>query len=689
VTESISERFSKQRFGPQQPSYLAHVDGLRAVAIMLVVFYHAWPTVVTGGFIGVDVFFVISGFLITRLIVSELEAEKFSMPAFLARRVRRLLPAAVVCFLIILILGALVLLPPAYREFGRSLISAALIHANYLFYRKSGYFETAAEETPLLHTWSLSVEDQFYLTWPVLLLLLFPFASRRVIVAIAVLLALLSLLFAEYMVQRDASYAFFILWPRAWELLAGCLLALRLADLKAYQKTTSHWVLSLTGLSLILGSAFALSPESTFPGVSALPAVAGTSLIIVAGLQSAPPNPVLRGLSWPPMVFVGLISYSLYLWHWPLITLGRMTAGRPLDLLEMSAVIATSAILAILSWQFVELPFRIPKDRETHSSWLILGVGIAVMLVVAGLGAAVKSLDGLPQRFDGKVCAIFQQISKGNPYRGLCDGTQKLSISDKRCNFGAAKKESTSFDIAILGDSNADHFVPMLMDWTRARGLSGRQVTQSACAALFGFRNRRWSERKAEECAAYHIAIKNFVEKNPNLKLVVLAGAWKSYQGPVAPQEVESGNLLPLNRDRDSSAPGYDFERALRLTVQHFVSRGIRVHIVGAVPHFKVFPGTCVARAIAGGEDTDRCGRRSTEVLSTLVPIDKRIASVAADFPEVSASFPKDAICDANFCVPFKDGVFLYRDPGHLSRAGSQWLGRHLKLPQIEAPSTP
>lgn len=649
--------------------YLAHVDGLRAIAIGAVVIYHAWPRLLPGGYVGVDVFFVISGFLITRLIHAEMQAGTFDMLTFLARRARRLLPAAAVCFTLVMVLGGLVLLPETYRDLGRSLMGAALMYANVQFYRTAGYFSTPPEEKPLLHAWSLSVEDQFYLTWPLLLMVLVPLLRTRGRLMMATaLLGAVSLWHAEATVTRHPDFAFYILTTRAWELLAGCLLAIA-GPLAALPRSMALPA-GAVGLALIAGSAVLLEPSIPFPGLSAVPVVVGTALAIMAGLGS--PNPFTRLLAAPPMLFVGLVSYSLYLWHWPLLSLATSLAGRPLAAAEAGAAVALSFVLAVLSWRYVERPFRRHGAMSRQLLWRTLAASAATMAALALVGGGVKVLDGLPQRFDGAVGRMFTDMSSGNPLRRRCDGHELAFQNDGVCNFGKAKDAATSYDVAIFGDSNADHFVPMLASWVKAHGLSARQVTQSSCAALIGFDRAGRPPGQASDCRAYHEVLLRFLDANPRLRLVVLGGAWDGYAGRLSP--TRSGSAAPATTD---------LRGALASVVALLRRRGVQVHILGQIPRFEVMPAICVARALQAGADPAACGLPAAEVRARHDPINAVIAAVAAADPGVTASYPDEVMCGAAWCSPIKDGVFLYRDPGHLSEAGARLIGKYLTFPAL------
>ncbi len=371
--------------------YRSEIDGLRALAVLPVILYHAGLPGFPAGFVGVDVFFVISGYLISSILLNELQAGTFTLSGFYERRARRILPALFLVLATCLPLAWWLLLPHELEGFARSLIAVILFLSNLLFWQESDYFAAEAELIPLLHTWSLAVEEQFYLLFPLLLLLGWRLGKTRLTVLI-VLVATLSLAFSEWLWRVDAGANFYGLPSRAWELMLGALAALYLHQ----RPQPGGWLaqgLALLGLALVLGSAMLLDNSLPFPSLYALLPTVGATLII---LFATPNNGAGKLLSLPPLVGVGLISYSAYLWHQPLLVFARIQPYREPDAWLLGTTAALSLLLAWLSWRFVERPFRV---RQRFSRWGIFLLALLGSCTFLAIGVGLLAADGVPGRF--------------------------------------------------------------------------------------------------------------------------------------------------------------------------------------------------------------------------------------------------------------------------------------------------
>lgn len=663
-------------------TYLPFIDGLRAVAILAVVAYHALPWTVPGGFAGVDVFFVISGFLITRFIAAEMADGTFSLPKFFVRRARRLLPAALVCFVVISILAGFVLLPDAYWYFGRSLLAAILMYANLFFYKTGGYFSAPSLEKPLLHTWSLSVEDQFYLTWPLLLMLLLPRLSRGALIAIALAIALASLAWAEATLVKNSEYAFFPLQGRAWELLAGAIVALAGARITLSKGAAT--MLSVAGLAAIAASLALLSPDSHFPGLGAAPAVLGTAALITAGLHHT--TFVSQLLAVRPMVFIGLISYSLYLWHWPLIALWSYALERPLDTVEAAVVVAVSFALAIASWRFVERPFR--QRHEAHGANAItasdkrfVAGALVGALSIIGIAMGLKVFKGFPQRYDANVQTILEQMVSGNPVRSECDDHQNIFLNDDVCNFGRKKVAGESYDVALFGDSMSDHWTPLVAKFAEEKRLAFRQVTNGGCALLFGVDIPAKPQAKARECGLYQKEAEKFIEANPKLKLAVISSYWEKWLHLLENRGAKED--IPSDAAGVAGKASPHFDKALIETVEAFTKRGVKVLLIGQIPTYGTLPVRCIVAGARETTDAAACGMSRADATVQLQRSNAALQRVAAALPGVSVSLPYDYMCQASHCAPLAEGTMLYKNGGHVNRFGAEYLRRFVEFPSL------
>lgn len=372
--------------------YRREIDGLRALAVLPVIFYHAGFAGFGGGFVGVDVFFVISGYLITSIIVEEHAQARFTLAGFYERRARRILPALFVVLFACLPLAWWLLLPYELVEFGESLMAVVVFASNILFWLNTDYFAATAEQIPLLHTWSLAVEEQYYVLFPLLLLLLWRLGKVWVFASLAVI-TLLSLGYSEWM-WRNASVEanFFLLPSRAWELMLGALAALYLRERTLPQGQLAQWG-SIIGLGLLCYAVVFFHEAIPFPGLAALVPTVGAVLLIVF---AAPSTWVGSLLACKPLVGIGLLSYSAYLWHQPVFVFARLQALDALPILWMVGFSVLSFVLAYISWRWVEQPFR---NRQNFSRGQIFTMALFVSVVLLALGAALVWTEGAAGRF--------------------------------------------------------------------------------------------------------------------------------------------------------------------------------------------------------------------------------------------------------------------------------------------------
>jgi peptidoglycan/LPS O-acetylase OafA/YrhL len=476
------------------PAYRADVDGLRGIAVLSVIFYHAFPGRFRSGYVGVDIFFVISGFLISGIILAQLRDDTFRFGHFYSRRVRRIFPALLVILCLSLIFGWFVLLPDHYKPLGKHTAAAAIFSSNFVLSQETGYFGNAAETKPLLHLWSLGIEEQFYLVWP---LALWSLWKRRLNIFVVCLLVIAgSFAINIRTVGTNTVFAFYSPFSRFWELTCGSLMgylafqrALRLEPGPTRRRTRRSIIEGLSAFSglLLIGFAIWAIPRGTrFPGWWALFPTVGTCLVLAGG-RNAWLNRVF--LSNRVLVSIGLISYPLYLWHWPILAFARIyLAGTPSVWIRAVSLVA-SALLAWITYRWIERPIRFGAQRNATVLWLL-----ALMAIVGCAGLYVFRMDGLSSRLGAK--SDFQEYFANTPpeyrfakkhrlfeaYRAQCDFFDNLNPAarsrdaiDPACYTPASDKS-----ILIWGDSHAQHLYYGLQQ-TIPREVSILQVTTSSC----------------------------------------------------------------------------------------------------------------------------------------------------------------------------------------------------------------
>jgi peptidoglycan/LPS O-acetylase OafA/YrhL len=482
--------------------YRPDIDGLRAVAVAVVVGYHAFPQIVPGGFVGVDVFFVISGFLITQLILNDLLSKRFSLSGFYARRVRRVFPALIVILLASFALGWLLLLPDEFASLGTSTVGAAAFVANIVFFHQAGYFDIAAAYKPLLHLWSLGIEEQFYIVWPWILLLAFRRGHGLFWLILALGLASFAVNLA--IVHRDPAAAFYLPHARSWELLMGCLIACvslqgapawlvaRLdridrilwagiaARLEGKAERLAHDAKAWLGIALIVGAVAFLHHNSTFPGWRALLPTLGTCLIICA--EDSWLNRVV--MSHRAAIFLGLISYPLYLWHWPLLSFARYAeTGSPSPLLTVSCVLASVA-LAWATYVFLERPIRFGRPAR------IKVVSLAALMAAAGcIGLLTVAAGGFDIRIPEAMRDNFRDISRArvDPEKDWRLGTCLLETQHDKSKFAdACLDREPRPSILVWGDSVAAALYPGLRHAQASHPFAIGQFTIAGCPPILG-----------------------------------------------------------------------------------------------------------------------------------------------------------------------------------------------------------
>lgn len=508
------------------------VDGLRALAVLPVILFHAGFGLFSGGYVGVDVFFVISGFLITSIIANELRAGRFSIIGFYDRRARRILPALFVVMAVCLPAAWWLMLPAEAAAFGRSLVAVSLFGSNVLFWRSNGYFDLAAEEKPLLHTWSLGVEEQFYIVFPLVLWLCWRLGRRRLVVLLAVM-ACLSLWVSQKALPQHTLASFFLAPLRAWELLAGALVALG-CDRSLRWSVAATWpawrndALGALGLVLVLVPVFLYDASTPFPGLAAVPPVVGTALVLAF---VGPSGWTGRLLTLRPVLWLGLISYSAYLWHQPLLAFARLSQPSHATPWLLGAMAVLSLLLGHLSWRFVEAPFR---DRRRWSRRAIFQASGAATATFIAIGVGIVIGKGLPQRWPEQVRALIE------PSKTRIEGCPAVDTWLHVCPLG---RQGQPAAVVLLGDSHAYALGTALDERLQQDGLGGSLV-HTSCHPIPGLFDSREANTPARQefCAEAQRRLEAFVARS-EVQLTLVAIRW-------------TGRLYPMDQRID--APAFD-----------------------------------------------------------------------------------------------------------------------------------
>ena len=488
--------------------YRAEIDGLRAIAVIPVILFHAGFELFSGGFVGVDVFFVISGYLITTILIKDLENNSFSLVNFYERRARRILPALYFMIITSVIIGWFILTPYFYRDLFQTITATSLFMSNYLIYLKSGYFAAIADLKPFLHTWSLAVEEQYYVLFPILLFLFWRF-GRIATVLLLIALLIFSFLYCLWALDHRPNANFLLLPSRAWELLAGCLVAFFIQK----KGLLSNNFLATLGLVAIIFSVFVFDSSTPFPSYYTLVPVLGAMAIIIFLYEKTLVAQILRARI---IVGLGLISYSLYLWHQPVFSfLKHLLFTKPTYFQSFVALVLI-CLISIFSWQYVERPFR---NKKKFSKKSIIIFSIVFIIATALLGLLGHKKMGFTNRLSTETRMISEGSFDKNPRQFECKYLDEKSEIDETCLIGDKKNAEPS--IAIIGDSHADHLLQSFHNQLLLEGLTAYNFSFKNCSPVsFISTTSDFTENICFE------KISNFIKDNKNVNKVIVAFRW-------------------------------------------------------------------------------------------------------------------------------------------------------------------
>ena len=654
--------------------YRPDIDGLRAIAITAVVAFHAGMRGVSGGFIGVDIFFVLSGFLITSMLFKEAELTgKINLQEFYARRVRRLLPASSLVLVISVILAYFFLIPIGDEQlkFARSTMAAAFFVSNIYFWKSSGgYFDGPSDQIPLLHTWSLSVEEQFYLIWPILLIGIVRFAILKglklrnlVLLALAVMFAS-SLATSIWLSVESPSAGFYLLPSRIWELTAGAMAGVFLHKREFKKNHSTNWfveLLSLAGLSAIIIGIIYFDATMAFPGWVALLPVSGTVAVVISGALSEKTS-VSRMLSTKPMVWIGKLSYSWYLWHWPLLAFVKINNFGQSDLSTNLAVVLFALLLAFLTYYFVENPIRHNKPWafRTQKGSLKLGGGMIVIAVATALSL-------LAVRTQVQETALAKQVDYAyldfSPLRFSCsrDGSNPLEALNKTaCEIGNKTATET---IVVWGDSHSDHWMPLIGDYFKNYRII--QYSMPGCPPLIGNTNQN-----VENCRTFNNLVADSIMLNTNVKRVILAARWTAYAGsPAIQNKQKSDSPIYFDASATSMEEALDiFSKSLKKTILILEKNELKILVMAPTPEFKYPVPACIFR-----KSPEYCQTTRDENDIYRKRVMKVLLDTVSQHPNVKLADGYQALCDSRHCSVVKNDRILYSDGDHLTGSGAKF----------------
>jgi peptidoglycan/LPS O-acetylase OafA/YrhL len=636
-------------------NYRADIDGLRAIAVLSVVFFHAGLGV-GGGFVGVDVFFVISGFLITSLILRDLDRGSFSIVEFWERRARRIFPALAVVVIVTLIAGWFLMLPFGLQVIGQSAVALTVFASNIQFWRTSGYFDPAAEENPLLHTWSLSVEEQFYLIVPLLLCLVFALRFQRRLGLILGVGVLASFLVSVYYLGRDPKGAFYLLPSRAWELGAGSLLVLA----RPVSNSAFRGLMAWLGLASVLYACFFYDAHTAFPGFAAIMPVMGAVLLIWAGMtggaaDESKPTLVQRFLEAKLLVGIGLLSYSFYLWHWPFFAFHRYlfsdSPGVPLAL----GYIILALLISIASLKYIERPFRERRWAQSRKKVFLFTGLVSLLVMIAGL--SLWQTRGMPSRLPTEVATF--DATKGDAFF-----QNSRSFIDEEKTIAVLGAENKPCKLMVWGDSHGGVLLSMIDEICDENNISALAATRGQHPPVM-----EWSG--ADPASFQHATKTQYADKamshirrlvqSGELEYVLLAFRWNYY-------------LEDVPRSVDDAVPIAGFPDALIKTVKTLEQLGLKVFILLEVPDFGVHVPKAVALHQWRGLPEPRLSQQQhNERQQFYMPLIKRLLAETPNVHLVDAA-PYFISKDGEVSFIDEQELLLYRDDHHLTEHASMRL---------------
>lgn len=642
--------------------YRPDIDGLRAIAVLLVVFYHAFPTTFKGGFIGVDVFFVISGYLISGIILRQLETGSFSFKEFYARRFKRIFPALILVLFVCLIAGWILLFGDEFAALGKHIAAGAGFVANITYWSEAGYFDISAGLKPLIHLWSLGVEEQFYLFWPLFLFLIYKFRSKK-IVWIGVLSLLVVSFATNYFVSIDNVTAFYMPFTRFWELFVGFILAYLIPHTKLTTGDTAIFrrcvpdILSFLGVTFIVVGAYYIK-DDTFNASWALLPTIGTLLMMAAGGKALINRYILSN---PILVFIGIISYPLYLWHWPLLSFANIVTYGTVSLQVRIILVIISFVLAWLTYRFIEKPIRLGVLGGFKYTPIVL---LGILLFIGGLGFIVFSNKGFEWRNQEKE-SLMDTLSRGETRDPAClkDYKDKIFGSGRNPNYCLVIGTSTK-KVFIISDSNAPVLFHAYGQELADRGYEVIALGYSGCVHIVG------DKYLADP-------------KNTSGRVTQIKSCNKILGSMISEAIHQNAFAIIMMNFGLTSGAEKSFEEGMKETIS-LIPQKIKLLWLLQTPRPPLnMYRDCVGRPFFGSGHPENCYfDRSLFERQKGTDYKNILSRIQETFPDLIMIDPTSALCEADRCPVSVNKKSLYDILHHLSLFGSKYLGDKISITQ-------
>lgn len=646
--------------------YRPDIDGLRAIAVLAVITYHAFPLQVTGGFIGVDIFFVISGYLISSIVIKKLNSADFSFSEFYEKRIKRLFPTLILVLLTCIASGWLLLLHEEYEQLGYHIASASVFFSNFTLASESGYFNNAAESKPLLHLWSLAIEEQFYLIWPMLLWFFWRMKYRfRALMLITI--------FSSYLLNiketnLDKNISFYLPQVRFFEIALGSLLANFEINIKNHNDTVKNTA-SILGFSILIYGFLEIDKNLKYPGQWVLVPVLGALLIIYAGPKSFLNN---LFLSKKPIVYIGLISYSLYLWHWPLLSIFRIVNGENANPLNASIIIFISLILSISTYHFIERPLRLTTNSITVP--LLIGS----LLLTGTLGYVIFKFNGFPKRTE-----VYETNNEQRTPPQMLENTAYCKSLLPQYNGDCASSKNnltpSEFDNVLFGDSHARALsMDLILNSNKSHSLF---IGKNGCPPLTGV--ERFNHHYPYGCEEYYKNALDFFNSNDfrrsTLIYTMYFTAYFTGEGvsPDGKKYISNGgvHIQPTGKLQDASSNLYasTFTNSFNKTLKDLAPLFRHIIIVLQPPELRVSAEKCLQRPFRSNIDDD-CRTPTHVHLARQAEYRDIIKKQASVYRNIIVYDPIWNFCDEEFCYATPNTAMLYRDDNHIGLLGSRTI---------------